>query len=184
MRDVFLRKIPLGVRDGTSPALPAQMEDPLVAAAAKLKGQILFFFYEFSVHKNIYIGKKLICGLGMYRAFGIQKITLIGVAGVAPDILLWKLLFDLAQKHQKRALVVRLHGLAAQQGQSLDIVMLQRSQDIPDDPFGERLAGLKVPGLRLKAASAVMGAARYKKYCPDSGAVGDVVVFYGGIVHF
>ena len=56
-------------------------------------------------------------------------------------------------------------------------------QDLRLHRVGEGLAVLEVPGLGLKAALAVVGAAGDKQRHPDTGAVGNITGFDGCVIH-
>ena len=90
---------------------------------------------------------------------------------------------EVPHKGQKLPLVLRLHGFAAQQAQPGDIVRLAGGEDFVADGLVEGLAVTEIPGHRIEAAGAVMAAPGNEDAGAHTGAVGDIVIFDGSVVH-
>ena len=96
------------------------------------------------------------------------------VPGVAPDVLLRKALPHLAHQVQHRPLVPGVAGLAPQEGQPLDVGFPQCLQHRVRRLLGEGVPIFKIPGLRVEALRASVGAAGHKDRDPDARPVGHV----------
>ena len=88
------------------------------------------------------------------------------------------------EEEEQGALVVRLEGLAPQQGKPADVGAVQGLQKRLLGLGGKGLAVAEVPGLGLEAALAAVGAARDKEGHPHPGAVGDVAGLDAAVVHW
>ena len=88
------------------------------------------------------------------------------------------------EEGEQGALVVRLEGLASQQGKPADVGPVQGLQKRLLGLGGKGLAVAEVPGLGLEAALAAVGAARDKEGHPHPGAVGDVAGLDAAVVHW
>ena len=106
-----------------------------------------------------------------------------GVTGEDPYGLFGIFPPDLAQKLQHTGLILGLEWLPAQDGDAADIIWLQIGQNLVDGLLGERSAILEVPGFPVEAVLAAAGTAGYKDADPNPGAVGDVTVFDGCVIH-
>ena len=111
--------------------IPVQPDQALIAAPAKQERGILLLQYKLAIHQTVNIGKHFICNFrpDLHPCAGYavaQKILLIGISGVAPDIFLWIRFPDLSEQFHQHMLVLRLKGLPAQERQSLDIRWAQQ----------------------------------------------------------
>ena len=80
-------------------------------------------------------------------------------------------------------LVLRLHRLAAQQGETRDIVRLAGGEHLVADGLVEGLAIAEIPCHLIEAAGAVVAAAGNEDAGADARPVGDVVIFNSRVVH-
>ena len=106
-----------------------------------------------------------------------------GVAGVAPHGLLGIFFPNAAQHGQEGTLVLRLEGVAAQQGKPRYIGLVQLGKDLPLRVLREGLSKAEVPGFGLKAVFAAVAAAGHEQGDPHAFAVGNVAFFQFAVVH-
>ena len=109
------------------------------------------------------------------------------IAGVAPDVLFRESGPHLTHKIQHGGLVGGVEGLAPQEGETFDIGLFQRLEDLTGLGLGEGL-GLLLrpalhPGLRVEALRAGVGAAGDKQGNPDARPVGHIDGTDVSVVH-
>ena len=92
-----------------------QFQNALVSAPAKAKFDILFREYEFAVHQDVREFQYASGRLGVTAAILRVQKFLEGIARVDPNGRMRHFLLDPLQKRQEGTLVLRLHGLAAEQ---------------------------------------------------------------------
>ena len=105
------------------------------------------------------------------------------IAGVAPNGLVRVEGFEIPDEGEKLPLVFRLHGLAAQKAQPGDVGGLAGGEDLVADGLVEGLAVAEIPCHLVEAAGAVVTAPGDEHTRPHAGAVGDVIVFNGSVIH-
>ena len=103
--------------------------------------------------------------------------------GVGPDGFTGEERSCLLQEGQQRALVGGFHGVAAQQGQTVDVIGRKETEHLPGGLLREGLPIGERPGFRLEASRAAVGAAGYEQAHPYARAVGDIAVLDGAEVH-
>ena len=112
-------------RDNPCPPGLIHIDDPLIAAAAELEGNIFQFFAESSINQNINAGKHVIRCLTAGMAALTQQLIIQPKAGEAPNCLTGILLPHFPQQRQQGALVFRLKRFSAEQRKALYISRLQ-----------------------------------------------------------
>ena len=162
---------------------PGHIQQPLVGAAAEAQSDVMLSLHEPAVHEDVQQGQQFIGDFAPGGAGLCAGQLLPGVAGVAPDRFMGVEGLEVPHKGQKLPLVLRLHGFAAQQAQPGDIVRLAGGEDFVADGLVEGLAVAEIPGYRIEAAGAVMAAPGNEDAGAHTGAVGDIVIFDGSIVH-
>ena len=158
---------------------PGNIQDTLVGTATETEADVLLLQKKGAVHQHIQLMKKF----PVQRTHPAGGQLLVEVAGVAPDIPAGELLPHPAYQGEHLRLIRRGHGLAPQQGQPADIAGAEQIQDGADLFLPESLAILEIPGLRIEAAGAAMGAAGHKEGDPDARSVGHVNGADVGVVH-
>ena len=117
----------------------------------------------------------VIGGLPICLPFALAAGQLLpGVAGVAPDRFLRVKGFEILHEGHQLPLVLRLHRLAAQQGEARDIVRLAGGEHLVADGLVEGLAIAEIPCHLIEAAGAVVAAAGNEDAGADTRPVGDV----------
>ena len=76
-----------------------------------------------------------------------------------------------------------MEGLTPQEGETFDIGLFQRLEDLTGLGLGEGLAVGEVPGLRVEALRAGVGAAGDKQGDPDARPVGHIDGTDVSVVH-
>ena len=160
-----------------------EADEPLVAASAEEKGYVVELLYEFAVNDAVDVGEHLVRVFGVHMASGHQ-IPVVGVAGIAPDIFFRVGLAHSAEKSGDCSLILRLKGLSAKDGQSLNVGRGEKFQDAVFLFLCEGLAVVEIPGHCVEAAFAVMTAAGDEQTDPHAGAVRDIKFFNVGVIHF
>lgn len=170
----FLRQPDLSRRKGAG-----HVNDPLVAGPPEPQPQVLFRQDKGAVYQHVQSLQQL---PAVFPDFSVGQL-LEEIAGVAPDALAGQLLPNPSHQLQNGGLVVRLEGLAPQEGQPPDVVRGQQGKDFFDFFFPKGGAVGKVPGLRVEALLAPVGAAGHKQGHPHPRAVGHVYLFDISVVH-
>ena len=106
------------------------------------------------------------------------------VAGVAPDRFLRVKGFEILHEGHQLPLVLRLHWLAAQQGEARDIVRLAGGEYLVADGLVEGGTVAEVPCHLVEAAGAVVAAPGDEDAGANPRPVGDVIIFNGCVVHY
>ena len=119
----------------------------------------------------------------MSAAIRRQQILLQRKAGIAPHVLIGERRAHAPDERQKRALVVRLERLAAQERQPVYIARRERFYQLFFRLRREGLPVMEIPRFGLKAVLAVIGAAGNEQAHPHAQSVGDVGLFDVSVVH-
>ena len=159
-----------------------QADETLVAASAEQKSDVLLRFNEFTVDDEIDIGEHFIRDIGVHFS-ALHQINIIGVAGVAPDVLGGVCLADPLQKSDKNLLVLRLKRLAAKQRETLDIIRSECFNNLLRGFFGKRCSIIEIPGHGIKTAFAVVSAAGDKETDSDARAVRYIKLLDVRVIH-
>ena len=159
------------------------IQQALVGAAAEAQGDVMLGLNEAAIDQNIQQLQKFVGDFAPGGAGFPAGQLLPSVAGIAPDRFVRVECLEVADEGQKLPLIFRLHRLAAQQGQARDVVRLAGSKDFIPDGFIKRFAVSKVPSDLIEAAGTMMAAARDEHAGTDAGAVCDVIIFDGCVIH-
>ena len=124
-----------------------------------------------------------LCRLRLHRFASLCRQLFPKVSGINPDALVRKFLSNPFQKRIKCFLILRFHRFTAQYRESRHIIFPQRGGDLLFLLFCKRFSVVKIPGLWLKTALAVVSAARDKKTGAHSNPVCNIVVFHITVVH-
>ena len=151
-----------------------QINDSLICGTPEIQGDLLLCFHKRSVYKYINKIQLLICHSGNVFLSSRNKIPVIKIAGVCPDILLRQLSLDPLQEWKKFLLVTLLHRIAAKKCQSVIIRMRQFLYDLILHLRCVKLSVIKVLCLRLETAGAVVTTSGNKYRHPHSDSVGTV----------
>ena len=139
--------------------------------------------HKAAVHQHIQQAQQLVGDFAPGVAGDRPGQLLPGVAGVAPDRLFGVEGLEVADKGKKLPLVLRLHGLAAQQGDAGDIVRLAGGENFVADGLIKGLAVIEIPCHLIEAAGAVVPAARDEHTGAHAGPVGNVVILNCSKIH-
>ena len=139
-------------------ACPVHINDPLVAAAAELQGDVLFLRHKPPVDENVDTGEHFLRSLAVGVRTGSQQLLQL-IAGVAPDVFLRIFFPDAAQHGQQCPLVFRFKGVSAQERQTAHIGLIQLGIDLLLRFLRKGPAVAEVPGFRLEAILTVVAAA-------------------------
>ena len=152
------------------------IDDPLVFGAAEGQADIFFLQHEFSVHQDVQTGEHFVRTFASGAAFG-KQVALQGIAGIAPDGFLWEPFPHPSEEGKQGTLICRLKGLAAEQGESVDIIRSQPGQDPLLRFFVERLSVGKIPGFGIEAFFTMMGTTGNEEGDPNSLSVCNITDF-------
>ena len=122
-------------------------QDALVAGPPEPQPKVFQPNHKRTVYQNIQLLQQFPAVLP--HAAGGQ--VLKQIAGVAPDVLFRESGPHLTHKIQHGGLVGGVEGLAPQEGETFDIGLFQRLEDLTGLGLGEGLAVGEVPGLRVEA---------------------------------
>ena len=148
------------------------MDDTLVGTASEMKVRVAKAGYERAVNQCIDIWKD-------HAQTSVSEDFFVCEAGVAPDVLgAAEACAHVAQEGRERALVLRLHGFAAEKCEAGDPGVVEFGDDEVLRLIGERLAGGEVPCVGVEASLAVVGAARNEQRHAHSLSVRDVAADY------
>ena len=159
------------------------IQQTLIGAAAEAQGDIVLCLDEAAVYEDVQQGQQLV---GDFAPGGTRVLAgelLPRIAGVAPNGLVRVEGFEIPDEGEKLPLVFRLHGLAAQKAQPGDVGGLAGGKDLVADGLVEGLAVAEIPCHLVEAAGAVVAAPGDEHTRPHAGAVGDVIVFNGSVIH-
>ena len=159
------------------------IQQTLVPAAPEAEGDVVLSLHEAAIHQHIQQTQQLVGDFAPRVAGDFAGQLLPGVAGVAPDRFLRVKGFEILHKGHQLPLVLRLHRLAAQQGEARDIVRLAGGEHLVADGLVEGLAIAEIPCHLIEAAGAVVAAAGNEDAGADARPVGDVVIFNSRVVH-
>lgn len=112
-----------------------------------------------------------------------KEVLFVDVAGVAPDILMGRGVTQGSNQVQQGRLVSGVQGLAPEDGEPGDVIRGQAMDNFRRYGLGEGGAVVKIPGDFVETTGTAVGTARDKKAGAYPGAVGDIIVFDGCVVH-
>lgn len=139
--------------------------------------------HELAVHQHIQQAQQLVGGFTPGKTWLFAGQLFPGVAGIAPYRFVRVQGLEVAHEGQQLPLIFRLHGFAAQQRKTRDIVRLAGCKHFVAGGFVEGLAIVKVPRHGVEAPRAVVAAAGHEHAGAHPRAVGNVIVFDGCVVH-
>jgi len=143
--------------------IPLHDNNPLVPGTSESEPGVFESFIKGAVDHNVHKAEK-----------GRISHILQVVTGIKPDVFAWQLSFHSQQERQKRFLIFRLHGFAAENGKPLNPGRSQSLQHFGFYIWSKRLPIIKIPGLGLEAARTAVTAAGYEQGHADAEAIGDV----------
>ena len=121
--------------------------------------------------------------VGHLRMLGSGNYLLERIAREAPYGLFGKAALGLLDEIDQSALVLRFHGLAAEQRQPIDVGRLQTGENLFGNTGIERLAGVEIPRLPVEATLATPSTARHEQCGSHPFAIGDVAIFHIREIH-
>ena len=139
------------------------IQQTLVPAAPEAEGDVVLSLHEAAIHQHIQQTQQLVGDFAPRMAGDFAGQLLPGVAGVAPDRFLRVKGFEILHEGHQLPLVLRLHRLAAQQGEARDIVRLAGGEHLVADGLVEGLAIAEIPCHLIEAAGGSGGGSRKRR---------------------
>lgn len=159
-----------------------QIDDAPVRRSPETQRDVVMRLYKRAVHQHIDSRKQAIGHLGMTCAFGVLQI-LKQVARVAPHHLPRIRFAHALDEINQCALVFRLHRLAAQKGQTINVFRCQALENLILHLRRKRLPRREIPLLGVETTRAPMTAPRNEQAGAHALAVGNIEVFDLRVIH-
>ena len=160
-----------------------KVDETLVGRTAEAQRDVLLGLDEGAVNEHVDAVEQRVCHALDVASAAWDKVSVVDVARVAPDILLGKLANDELAQREKLGLMLGLHGVPAQKRESPHIGGPKALDNLIGGLAREGQPVREVLRLAIEASRAVDAAARYEQGRPHAHAVGDIAVLDGSIVH-
>ena len=165
-------------------ACSVHIDHALVARTPKAQRDIVQVLNKRAVHQHVKAGKDAVRHLGMMTT--TRHKLLEHVTGKAPNGLPrphWIGRANTLDKLNEPRLILGLHGLAAQNRQTIDKGMIETLDNLVLDGTIERLTRSKVPRNRVKAILAPTTAPAYKQRSTNAFSISNVEILNVRVVH-